>query len=159
AQRQAYIKSAYSEADAKLKLARKLLDPVDPTSVTTFASSDHGFAPQWYALNANKILNTATVTYQPPGSGPPPPVTVSLHASSGTSTSNCSASTTDITKACWAGGTAQIYINPTLPAGLTYNQVRTAVTSTFNGLTDPANPGKQVLLSVMNKEALRNVQG
>ncbi len=27
---------------------------------TTFAGSDHGFAPQWYALNANDVLNAAT---------------------------------------------------------------------------------------------------
>ena len=103
-----YIKSAYAEADEKLKLARKLLDPADPTSVTTFASSDHGFAPQWYAINANKILNAATV-FNPGGHH-------GLHRCTPAtpSTSNCSAATTDLTKACWAGGTAQIYINPTL---------------------------------------------
>ena len=79
---------------------------------TTFAGSDHGFAPQWYAVNANKVLNQATVGG------------VSLHASGG-GTSNCSAvggapvaaptapvATDDIAKACWAGGTIQIYINP-----------------------------------------------
>ena len=45
---------------------------------TTFAGSDHGFAPQWYAVNANAVLNQATVGG------------VSLHASGG-GTSNCSA--------------------------------------------------------------------
>src|SRR4051794_25430903 len=151
--RKGYIKSAYVEADAKLKLARKLLDSANPKSVTTFASSDHGFAPQWYAINANTVLNgiqvfnTSTSTNQ------------SVHASSATSTSNCSAATSDYAKACWAGGTTQIYINPTLPAGVTYAAVRTAIVNGFNALTDPSNPTKQVLQAVMLKEELRNVQG
>ncbi|HXJ66913.1 MAG TPA: alkaline phosphatase family protein, partial [Actinomycetota bacterium] len=152
AQRGAYIKSAYSAADDLLKRSRKLLDPVDPTSVTTFASSDHGFAPQWYAINANQILNAATVHNTVSNTD------VSLHASNA-SASNCSALASDLTKACWAGGTTQIYINPTLPAGVTYDSVRQAVRNAFNNLTDPAHPGKQVLLAVMNKEELRNVQG
>ena len=120
---------------------------------TTFAGSDHGFAPQWYALNANAVLNQATVGG------------VSLHASGG-GTSNCSAvggapvafptapvATDDIAKACWAGGTAQIYINPnriknasqpTSASFPTYEEARTAIRSAFSSLTDPANPGKQV---------------
>ena len=31
---------------------------------------------------------------------------------------------TDLAKACWAGGTIQIYVNTTLPAGITYAAVR-----------------------------------
>jgi 2',3'-cyclic-nucleotide 2'-phosphodiesterase (5'-nucleotidase family) len=135
---------------------------------TTFAGSDHGFAPQWYAVNANYMLNQATVGG------------VSLHASGG-GASNCSAvggapvspptppvATDDITKACWAGGTIQIYINPnrlknaaqpTSASFPTYEAVRTAIRNAFQGLTDPANPGKQVVLKIMNKEELRNVDG
>src|SRR5678816_2526950 len=113
---------------------------------TTFAASDHGFAPQWYALNANAVLNGASVNG------------ISLHASNA-SASNCSAATTDLTKACWAGGTIQIYVNPTLPAGTTYAQVRAAVRSAFQAVTDPANPGKQVIQTIMDKEQLRNVDG
>ena len=135
---------------------------------TTFAGSDHGFAPQWYAVNANNVLNQATVGG------------VSLHASGG-GTSNCSAiggapvapptapvATDDIAKACWAGGTAQIYINPnrirnaaqpTSASFPTYEEARTAIRNAFASLTDPANPGKQVILKIMNKEELRNVDG
>ena len=69
-----YIRSAYADADEKLGITRELMGG-DPT---TIAGSDHGFAPQWYAVNANNVLNQATVGG------------VSLHASGG-GTSNCSA--------------------------------------------------------------------
>ena len=72
--REEYIRSAYVDADEKLGLARELMGG----NPTTFAGSDHGFAPQWYAVNANKVLNDATVDGQ------------SLHVS-GESASNCSA--------------------------------------------------------------------
>jgi 2',3'-cyclic-nucleotide 2'-phosphodiesterase (5'-nucleotidase family) len=135
--RDGYIKSAYHEADAKLGLARSLMAP----NTTVFAGSDHGFAPQWYAVNAPKILTDAGIqTPEQP--------------------SNCrAAATTNLAKACWAGGTAQIYVNTTLPAGTTYAQVRTAIVNAFSALTDPANPGKQVVARIMLKEELRNVDG
>lgn len=136
AQREEYIRSAYHEADSKLGIARTLMP-----SATVFASSDHGFAPQWYAVNAAKVLTDAglQVPEQP---------------------SNCrAAATTNLAKACWAGGTAQIYVNTTLPTGTTYEQVRTAVINAFQNLTDPANPGKQVVLAIFKKEELRNVDG
>jgi 2',3'-cyclic-nucleotide 2'-phosphodiesterase (5'-nucleotidase family) len=147
--REGFIRSAYHEADAKLGLARTLMGG----NPTTFAGSDHGFAPQWWAVNAQAVLNAATVNG------------TSLHASNANA-SNCGAATSDLTKACWAGGTIQVYINlgvlfdpiarPTAP---TYAQVRTAVVNAFQGLTDPANPGAQVVSKVMTKEELRNVDG
>jgi hypothetical protein len=66
---------------------------------------------------------------------------------------------TNLAKACWAGGTAQIYVNSSLPAGTSYEQVRDAVIEAFQNLTDPANPGAQVVLSILKKEELRNVDG
>ncbi len=141
-QREEYIRSAYVGADAKLALARGFM----PTA-TVFATSDHGFAPQWYAVNARKVLFDNQVNG------------TSLSASSGNTASNCRAAANDLTKACWAGGTAQIYVNTTLPAGTTYEQVRTAVINAFQNLTDPANPGKQVVLAIFRKEELRNVDG
>jgi 2',3'-cyclic-nucleotide 2'-phosphodiesterase (5'-nucleotidase family)/predicted AlkP superfamily phosphohydrolase/phosphomutase len=156
--REGYIRSAYADADEKLGVARKLMGG----NPTTFAASDHGFAPAWYAVNANKVLFDKTVTSAPPA--PTAPATFSLHASNA-SASNCSAATTDIAKACWAGGTIQIYINPdrlrssTNPSFPTYEDVRSAIRSAFESLTDPANPGKQVISKIMNKEELRNVDG
>jgi 2',3'-cyclic-nucleotide 2'-phosphodiesterase (5'-nucleotidase family) len=141
--REGYVRSAYHEADAKLGLARTLMGG----NPTTFAGSDHGFGPQWYAVNARKVLFDAQVDG------------ISLHASGGNTASNCRGTATDLTKACWAGGTIQVYVNPTLPSGTTYEEVRTAVVDAFENLSDPANPGKQVVARVMKKEELRNVDG
>ena len=53
-----------------------------------------------------------------------PATGVSLHASNANAT-NCGAGArTDLAKACWAGGTIQIYVNTTLPNGITYAAVR-----------------------------------
>jgi 2',3'-cyclic-nucleotide 2'-phosphodiesterase (5'-nucleotidase family) len=134
--REGYIRAAHHEADETLALGRSLVN-----DATTFVTSDHGFGPQWYAVNAPKVLADAGIqTPEQP--------------------SNCrAAATTNLAKACWAGGTAQIYVNTTLPSGTTYAQVRTAVVNAFQNLTDPANPGKQVVLKIMLKEELRNVDG
>lgn len=141
--REGFIQSAYHEADAKLAEARQLLGG-DPT---TFATSDHGFAPQWYAVNARKVLFDAQVKG------------TSLQASGGSTASNCGAAKDDLAKACWAGGTIQIYVNPTLPSGTSYEDVRSAVIAAFQNLKDPANPDAKVVDKVLKKEELRNVDG
>jgi 2',3'-cyclic-nucleotide 2'-phosphodiesterase (5'-nucleotidase family) len=141
--REGYIRSAYADADEKLAVTRQLMGG----NPTTFAGSDHGFAPQWYAVNARRVLFDASVNG------------VSLQASGGNTASNCGATATDLAKACWAGGTIQVYVNPTLPSGTTYAQVRAAVVTAFQNVTDPANPGKQVVARVLLKEDLRNVDG
>jgi 2',3'-cyclic-nucleotide 2'-phosphodiesterase (5'-nucleotidase family) len=141
--REGYIRSAYHEADAKLALARQLMGG----NPTTFAASDHGFAPQWYAVNAGKILSDAGLQ------SPEQPT-------------NCrAAATTNSAKACWAGGTAEIYVNlagrdpgGTVPAA-DYETVRNQIIAAFQGLTDPAHPGAKVVGTVLKKEQLRNVDG
>ncbi|HKG42803.1 MAG TPA: alkaline phosphatase family protein [Gaiellaceae bacterium] len=162
--REGFIRSAYADADEKLGITRELMGG-DPT---TFAGSDHGFAPQAYAVNANAVLNQATVGG------------VSLHASNGNA-SNCGAvgvapvapptapnPAEDITKACWAGGTIQVYVNPNRlrnaaqPSSAsfpTYAEVRTAVRNAFQSLSDPAHPGDQIVAALRMKEDLRNVDG
>ncbi len=151
--REAYIRSAYVDADEKLGITRGLMGG----NPTTFAGSDHGFAPQWFAVNGIKVLNSASVNG------------ISLHASSATSTSNCSGAAVvlsgppantwvsgDLAKACWAGGTIQVYVSPTLPAGITNAMVRTAARNAFLALnTGGARPVSRVL----DKEQLRNVDG
>ena len=89
--REWYIREAYMEADETLALARRLAgwDPV------TFVSSDHGFAPQFLAVDASKPL-------------------VDLGLLSKAQTSNCrtpTGETVGSAKACWAGGAVQIYLN------------------------------------------------
>ena len=177
--REGYIRAAYHEADETLGLGRELMGK---SETTVFASSDHGFAPQWLAINARKILFDTKIT-PAPTTGNPTPTPISLHPSgnpaavhaSGTPLSNCRAqpiaappggtAPAELAKACWAGGTTQIYINPTLPAGVTYEQVRTAARNAFANLTDPgaanrpSSTNAQVILKIMNKEELRNVDG
>ena len=138
-----YIRDAYVEADSTLALGKQLLD-----NATVFATSDHGFGAQWLAVNAGKVLADAGIQKNGDGSEV---------------FSNCRAGTGDgavnLAKACWAGGTAQIYVNTELPEGTTYEQVRTAVIDAFQNLSDPDNPGAQVVLRIMMKEDLRNVDG
>ena len=61
--REGYIRAAYHEADETLGLGRELMGE-DETTV--FAASDHGFAPQWWAVNAPQ---------DPHGRGDPDPGT------------------------------------------------------------------------------------
>ena len=94
AAREAYIRRAYEGADATMRLAQKRM-PRGPENVTTFVGSDHGFAPQFLAIDASKVL-------------------VDLGLLSTPQTSNCRPATGETigkAKACWAGGAVQIYLN------------------------------------------------
>ncbi|MDP3983762.1 MAG: 5'-nucleotidase C-terminal domain-containing protein [Acidimicrobiia bacterium] len=68
-------------------------------------------------------------------------------------------------KACWAGGTAEIYIGLAgrdpggVVAAVDYETVRDQIVATFENLTDPANPGAPVVDEVFLKEELRDVDG
>ena len=127
AAREGFIKAAYKGADATLTLARRLMG----RNPTTFVASDHGFAPQFLAIDASKVL-------------------VDLGLLSAPQTSNCRLATGETlgkAKACWAGGTVQVYLNVAgrdpLAAGTTQipaNQVDATVAqikAAFLALTDP----------------------
>ena len=91
AKRRGYIREAYHESDQTLALARSLMGK-DPT---TFVGSDHGFAPQFLAIDASQVL-------------------VDLGLLSRPQTSNCRPATGETigkAKACFAGGAVQIYLN------------------------------------------------
>ena len=155
-EREGYIRAAYEEADQTLELGRSLM----PANTTVFASSDHGFAPQWYAVNVSKAL--ADLGYGPEQG------------------SNCRAVGATLVKVCYAGGTAQLYIDlagrdpvgppvsgtacpcinePQVPASQ-YETVRNALISYFQNLDDPNLPGQQqVVQAVFKKEQLRDVDG
>jgi 2',3'-cyclic-nucleotide 2'-phosphodiesterase (5'-nucleotidase family) len=127
AERTAFIQRAYSGADATLALAQSLM----PANVNTFVASDHGFAPQFLAIDASRVLVDLGLLSQP-------------------QTSNCRPATGETigkAKACWAGGTVQIYLNlagrdPVSPA---FQQVAAAdeaatlaaIENAFASLNDP----------------------
>ena len=155
--REGYIRSAYQEADSTLALGQQLMGGSD---VTTFVSSDHGFAPQWWAVNVSKVL-------------------VDLGLQEREQSGNCRKAANDpgtttpgdtLAKECHAGGTAQIYLNvagrdpspgntPQVPADQ-YEAVRNRIVAAFQNLDDPNIPGQQqVVLKVFKKEQLRNVDG
>lgn len=127
AKRTAFIKRAYKGADATLGLVQSLMNK----KATTFVASDHGFAPQFLAIDASKVL-------------------VDLGLLSRPQTSNCrpaSGETIGKAKACWAGGTVQIYLNLAGrdPAGGGFTQVAAAdeaatvaqIKAAFLSLSDP----------------------
>ncbi len=90
-QRNNFLARAYRGADATLALVKSLM----PGNANTFVASDHGFAPQFLAIDASKVL-------------------VDLGLLSRPQTSNCRPATGETigkAKACWAGGTVQIYLN------------------------------------------------
>ena len=141
--REGYVRSAYHEADETLHLGQELMG----SNTTVFAGSDHGFGPQWYAVNAGKILADAGIT-------------------GAENISNCRTPAAPArAKACWAGGTAQIHVNLAGrdPGGIVpaadYETVRNQIIAAFQNLTDPANPGKQVVLKILKREELGNVDG
>jgi 2',3'-cyclic-nucleotide 2'-phosphodiesterase (5'-nucleotidase family) len=91
-QREAFIRDAYKGADATMRLAQAHMRDRD---LTTFVASDHGFAAQFAAIDASKVL-------------------VDLGLLSRPQISNCrpaDGETIGKAKVCVAGGTAQIYLN------------------------------------------------
>jgi 2',3'-cyclic-nucleotide 2'-phosphodiesterase (5'-nucleotidase family)/predicted AlkP superfamily phosphohydrolase/phosphomutase len=171
-EREGYIRAAYHEADATLGLGLDLMGGLDETTV--FASSDHGFAPQWFAINAGKIIADAGL-------------------SSAENTSNCRAilptsrtsTAFTLAKVCWAGATAQVYINlagrdptgsvlqpspPVTPpltecpctngpqvAAADYEVVRDQIIEAFESFD--ASTGGKAIDVILRKEDLRDVAG
>ncbi|MBE2319622.1 alkaline phosphatase family protein [Solirubrobacter sp. CPCC 204708] len=91
-QRERYIRDAYRGADKTMRLAQNLMRE---RNLTTFVASDHGFAPQFLAIDASKVL-------------------VDLGLLSTPQTGNCTLPATETigkAKVCYAGGAAQIYLN------------------------------------------------
>ena len=91
-QREQYIEDAYASSDETMRLAQEHMRDRD---LNTLVASDHGFAPQFAAIDASKVL-------------------VDLGLLSRPQTGNCRPATGETigkAKACWAGGAAQIYLN------------------------------------------------
>ncbi len=125
-EREGFIRRAYMGAMNTVSLIHSLLG----TKTTTFVAADHGFAPQFLAIDASKVL-------------------VDLGLLSHPQTSNCRPATGETigkAKACWAGGTVQIFLNleGRDPAGA-FQQVAAAdaeatvqmIKAAFEALSDP----------------------
>jgi 2',3'-cyclic-nucleotide 2'-phosphodiesterase (5'-nucleotidase family) len=145
AQREGYVRGAYAAADTRLAFVRSALPGSD-----VLASSDHGFAPQWDAVDAPLVLKQ-------------------LGLQDVEQTANCRPATTSapggsIAKACWAGGTAQIYLNlkgrdpdgVLDPAG--YQATVNRIVAAYRNLKDP-DTGKPVVAKVLTKPQLADVDG
>jgi len=144
-QREGYLRGAYASADARLGFVRSALKNAD-----VLASSDHGFAPQWEAVDAPLVLKQ-------------------LGLQDVEQTGNCrpaaaSAPGGTIAKACWAGATAQIYLNlkGRNPDGVLnaadYQSTVDEIVNAYRSLKDPAN-GKPVVEKVLTKAQLGDVDG
>ncbi|MDQ3780054.1 MAG: alkaline phosphatase family protein, partial [Chloroflexota bacterium] len=159
AEREGFIQSAYQEADATVALARTLLG----SDATVFATADHGFAPAYYAVNAGLVLQQAGVvdSEQTGNCRLSPPI----ESTSATPVDPEAPPAGPKAKACWAGGTAQIYLNVADrdPTGSVseeeYEAVRDQIVQAFESVTDPGNPDKTVVERVFKKENLRDVDG
>jgi 2',3'-cyclic-nucleotide 2'-phosphodiesterase (5'-nucleotidase family) len=126
-ERREFLRRVYKGADETLELVDRSM----PDDTSKLVSSDHGFAPQFAAIDASKVL-------------------VDLGLLSRPQTSNCrpaSGETIGKAKACWAGGTVQIYLNLAGrdPTGGGFTQVAAAdeastvaqIKAAFLGLSDP----------------------
>jgi 2',3'-cyclic-nucleotide 2'-phosphodiesterase (5'-nucleotidase family)/predicted AlkP superfamily phosphohydrolase/phosphomutase len=108
-QRAEYLKETYQASDETMRIAQ---DAMRDNRLNTFVSSDHGFAPQFAAIDASKVL-------------------VDLGLLSTPQTGNCRPAATETigsAKACWAGGAVQIYLNLAGrdPAGNGFKQIPAA---------------------------------
>ena len=145
AQRQAFLRGAYSSADGRLGVIRSYLRKAD-----ILASSDHGFAPQWDAIDAPLVLrNLGLQDVEQTGNCRP----ATASAAGGT-----------VAKACWAGGTVQVYLDlkGRNPDGVldqsAYASTVAAIAAAYANLTDPAT-GKKIIEKVYTKAQLADVQG
>ena len=159
-QREGFIRRAYQGSDATMRLAQDRLKDKD---LTTFVSSDHGFAPQFLAIDASKVLVDLGLLSRPQVSncrtvapGPAP-----------------NGETIGKAKACYAGGALQIYLNVAgrdNAAGLQQipaNQVDATVAqikAAFLALEDPNDwtrdgrpEGWDVIDRVFTKAEARNI--
>jgi 2',3'-cyclic-nucleotide 2'-phosphodiesterase (5'-nucleotidase family)/predicted AlkP superfamily phosphohydrolase/phosphomutase len=146
AQRLGYLIGAYHNADSRLGLIRSLVG----SNADILASSDHGFAPQWYAIDAALPLKQ-------------------LGLQDVEQTGNCrpaaaSAPGGTIAKECEAGATAQIYLDVKgrNPDGVLdpaqYQATVNRIVDAYRNLRDP-NTGKKIIEAVFTKAQMADVDG
>ncbi|MDH2415717.1 5'-nucleotidase C-terminal domain-containing protein [Nocardioides sp. CER19] len=145
-QREAYLAGAYASADAQLGLVRRYLG----SDADILASADHGFAPQWLAIDgALPLKQLGLQDVEQTGNCRP----AAASAPGGT-----------VAKQCEAGGTSQIYLslkgrNPdgVLPAA-DYGATVQRIVDAYRSLTDPAT-GQEIIEKVLTKAQMADVDG
>ena len=148
AERRGFLAGAYHSADARLGLVRKLTHG----NPDILASSDHGFAPQWYAIDAALPLKE-------------------LGLQSVEQSGNCRATADLAAKECEAGATAQIYLNmkgrqthdpaspdPGVLDPSQYKSTVAEIVDKYKNLTDP-NTGKKIIEAVYTKAQMADIEG
>lgn len=147
AEREGFLRRAYQGANDTLGRIRAALAAQERPDPVIFAGADHGFAPQFLAISAGKVLRDLGLQ---PG---------------GEQTSNCRpVAATDKAKACWAGGALQVYLrlagrdapssDTTAVQPADYDTVREQIMAAFEGLADP-EWGFAPIASVYTKEETR----
>jgi 2',3'-cyclic-nucleotide 2'-phosphodiesterase (5'-nucleotidase family) len=156
--RDGYIRSAYETSDQFLGLAQQLLGG----DATAFVTSDHGFAPAYFSVNAGLVLQQAGIVdvEQTANCKVPVPAVPANGTPAPTATP-----TGPKLKVCWVGGSANIYVNlvDRDPTGVVtedeYDGLRDQVAAAFQAVKDPAHPNATVVAKVLKKEELRDVDG
>ena len=125
-----------------------------------FASSDHGFAPQWLAINARKILFDTKVRNTVTG------IDVSLHPSGnpalGSSPQQLPRRPRRRPGEGLLGRRDDADLRQPDPAGRDHRTRRSATrrrSTPSRASSTRQTPGRQVILKIMKKEELRNVDG
>jgi len=143
-EREEYLRSIYDLADGVLMHVQRIFN----FDTTLFVVSGYGTAPQWYAVNASRVLADA-----------------GLQEDEQAGNCRLPADGAAQVKVCWAGAAAHIYVylagrdvGGTVPAE-DYEAVRAKVIAAFQNLTDPAHPDRQVVAEVFKKEELEDVDG
>ncbi|HSL33693.1 MAG TPA: 5'-nucleotidase C-terminal domain-containing protein, partial [Candidatus Limnocylindrales bacterium] len=146
AAREGFIRAAYQESDEVLTLARSLVG----SNPATFVSSDHGFAPQFLAIDASKPLLDLGLLPAPQTSN----CRVAVPVTDPPTNPNFAKA-----KACWAGGTAQIYLNVAgrdpdpRPANARNPFLADGTTPNPDFIPDPRVPADQVAATVAQIKA------
>jgi predicted AlkP superfamily phosphohydrolase/phosphomutase len=133
------IRLAYQKTDQFFAHARSLM----PHDTVTVISSDHGFAPAWKSVNANRVLQDLGLQAADAGHRPLPSSQAVAYG---------------------VGGTANIYLNVTGrdPAGVLdpaeIRVVQNRIVEAFRGLRDGGDPDAIVVRRALRKDEAAAVE-
>jgi 2',3'-cyclic-nucleotide 2'-phosphodiesterase (5'-nucleotidase family) len=157
ADQQDFLREAYGMADQLLATGQELLG----SDATTLFASPGGLAPSSIGVDAGQVLVDAGLAEaSQPANCVPGPVTIPP----GTPDPEA-LPVGPAVKACWAGGTAHLYINldgreaAGSVAEDALQATQDAVVAAFTSLRDPERPDEPVVAGFLLKDDLRDVAG